>query len=407
MATRYGTSAWVEGVPARRRTAFPAFRGTATAPIVIVGAGLTGCMTAYACAAAGRKVVLLDADRVGQGGSGRGAGWFSDEAAESFRQVELDHGRRAARAVFDAAASAPRELAAAVRRLRLRAGVELRPAIRLLPPGGSDKSLRREVADRKSVGLDATWLTPAFVAREVAVSSAGGMRLRAWGIGDPYRLALGFVSAAVSRGAVCYERSRVVGIDFDRRHATVSLEHGEIDAGAVVVCTGTPAGLFKPLQRHFRSVDRYVVQTDVLPAAVRAHLGSRAAVLCDVESPSHSLWFTSDHRAVFAGADQKPVPARIREQTLVQRTGQLMYELTRLYPEISGVAPARGWDVPIAHTVDQVLIAGPHRNYPHHVFALGTSHDPARAFLASRIVLRHLTGTATPDDEHFAFSRVS
>jgi len=118
------------------------------------------------------------------------------------------------------------------------------------------------------------------------------------------------------------------------------------------------------------------------------------------------LWFTSDGRALFSGADQKAVPARQREQTIVQRTGQLMYELTRLYPDISGVAPANGWDVRMASAADDVLLAGPHRHYPRHLFALGTAHDPARAFLASRILLRHLLGTATRDDEGFAFSRL-
>jgi hypothetical protein len=83
-----------------------------------------------------------------------------------------------------------------------------------------------------------------------------------------------------------------------------------------------------------------------------------------------------------------------------------MYELSRLYPEISGVMPAWGWSVPIAHAPDGGLLAGPHRNFPHQLFAFGTAHDPARAFLASRVLLRHVLGRTTPEDEHLGFARV-
>ena len=108
---------------------------------------------------------------------------------------------------------------------------------------------------------------------------------------------------------------------------------------------------------------------------------------------------------LFTGADQKRPADRLRQQTLVQRTGQLMYELTRLYPAISGAAPSYGWDVPLAHPIDDVLYAGAHRNFPHQLFAFGTSHDPARAFLASRIILRAIQGKSEKDDAHFSFAR--
>lgn len=80
-------------------------------------------------------------------------------------------------------------------------------------------------------------------------------------------------------------------------------------------------------------------------------------------------------------------------------------ELTRLYPDISGVLPAYGWSMPVAQSHDGGLYAGPHRNFPHQLFALGTGHDPARAYLASRVLLRHVTGETTPDDEHLGFAR--
>jgi glycine/D-amino acid oxidase-like deaminating enzyme len=218
-------------------------------------------------------------------------------------------------------------------------------------------------------------------------------------------LTFAFVAAAAKRGARFYEQSRVTKITFDRKVATVSLAAGSIISKNVIVCTGEPTDLFKALRRHFRYEDRYAVMTEPLPAAIRTQLGAPSSILSDTETPAHFLAFTADHRALFAGADQKRPADRLRDKTLVQRTGQLMYELSRLYPAISGTAAAHGWDTPLAHSVDDVLYAGAHRNFPHQFFAFGTLHDPARAYLASRILVRCVLGQSEKEDEHFSFSR--
>lgn len=372
---------------------------------MIVGGGMSGAMTAYACASAGFKVLLLEADRIGLGGSGRATGLISGEACESFRELESRTGRRVARGLFDAVQAAPRELAAMVKRLGIRANFSPAGALRLIPPGQSDKLLRREMAARQAAGLNAAWIAPPAVSRQAAIDSNGALRLADGGFVDPYKLTLGFLAAAIKRGARVYERSRVNKITFTRKTATAFLANGAITTTNLVICIGEPTSLFKPLKRHLRHEDRYAVLTEPLPADVRAALGQRAAVLTDTEVPAHHLWFTSDHRALFAGADQKRPPERLRDKTLVQRTGQLMYELTRLYPAISGVAPAYGWDVPLAHPVDGVPYAGTHRNFPFQLFAFGTSHDPARAYLASRIILRNIQGRPEKSDELFSFAR--
>ena len=405
MNTRYGVAPWTDTVSKKRRE-FPAFKGDIKAPLLIIGGGMTGCMTAYACAAAGQKVILVEADRIGMGGTSRASGFFSSEATESFRELDVRAGRRASRAMFDLQRKAPRELASAVKRLNLKSAFQIQDAIRIVRPGASDKLARKEVSDRAGAGLDASWLAANAVAKLTGVPSAGGSRLRDCGFADPYALAMGFLAAAIKRGAKIHERSKVKKITFDRKVATVTLDGGSVISPCVVVCTGEPNELFKALKRHFRYEERYVVRTAPLPAAVRHEIGPRSAMVWDHDVPAaHQSCFTADHRAVFAGDDQKRPPLRLRDKTLIQRSNELMYELTRFYPAISGVHPSHGWDVPLAHSIDGALYAGAHRNFPHQLFAFGTSHDPARAYLASRILLRAVIGQSEKDDEHFSFSR--
>src|SRR5438128_1794722 len=100
MRTRYGVSPWVHQFPDSRRPDFPSAKGTFTADVVIVGAGLTGSATAHACASAGLKTMVLEAERIGHGSAGRSAGLLLPEPGPAFRDIVQLHGLRAARMAF-------------------------------------------------------------------------------------------------------------------------------------------------------------------------------------------------------------------------------------------------------------------------------------------------------------------
>ena len=139
---------------------------------------------------------------------------------------------------------------------------------------------------------------------------------------------------------------------------------------------------------------------------MRRALGVRPSTFLDSETPAHRVRWTSDHRVLVSGATQKVTPARTRDAVLVQRTGQLMYELLTMFPSISGLAPAYGWESIGGETVDGLPYIGPHRFFPRHLFALGGADDSVTgAFLAARVLLRALQSTPDPDDAVWAFTR--
>jgi glycine/D-amino acid oxidase-like deaminating enzyme len=83
-----------------------------------------------------------------------------------------------------------------------------------------------------------------------------------------------------------------------------------------------------------------------------------------------------------------------------------MYELLTMYPEIAGLRPEFGWDVSYGETADGVMYVGPHRNYPHHLFALGgNSNSVTGSFLAARILARAASGEPAKGDEVFGWTR--
>ena len=373
---------------------------------MVVGGGLTGCVLAYACAAAGLKPVLVEAARLGQAAGGRGPGLLLPDPGPAFLDMRAAHGLRTARYIFETFRRASLDAAANLRRLRIQSA--LAPKDMLVGATATDEQrLHREHAARAEAGLPVRWFTQQGLRSTTTPESVtSGLGLTGAFTLDPYRVCLGLARAAASRGAVLAERTAVSAIKPGSRRVEVTCEGGGvIHAPTVIVATGVATTLFKPLQRHFKPRETYMVQTEPVAAPVRKHVVPADIVLRSWRVPHSYVWRSSDHRLLVAGADQGVVATKQREATRVQRTGQLMYELLLMFPDISGLHPAFGWEASYADTSDGVMYIGPHRNYPRHLFALGGQSSMTGAFLAARILTRALRGQADKGDEVFGWTR--
>ncbi len=406
MKPRYDVPYWVDRFPKHRVPRYPRHRGLLEIEVAVIGGGFTGCAIAHAFAAAGVEVALFEAGRIGHGGTARGLGLLLGEPQVEFRDLAGAYGLRAARWVWKASRRAAQDCAATLRRLKIQCDLRPEPVIHLASTPEDSNRLRREYKARREAGLEVGWLGGNVLARETAIAGREGLKAATnWSL-DPYRACLGLAAAAASRGAVVREESLVRRVRPGRRFVELRTERGDVNAGTVVVATGVATGEFRPLRRHLKELETYTVLTEPLPASVRRDLGRRQAVLRDTATPPHRLRWMRDHRVLFGGADQPATPSRRRENVLIQRTGQLMYELTLLYPAISGYRPAYGWSAGFGLTADGLPYLGAHRNFPRHLFALGHGRNGlATAFLASSLLLRQYTGESTKADALFRFGR--
>jgi glycine/D-amino acid oxidase-like deaminating enzyme len=405
---RYGTSLWLNRVPKTRRPAYPPLREQIDADVAVVGAGLTGCLTTFLFASMGVRVVLVEAGGIGQGGSSASSGVGPGEPDAPFAETAARYGLRDARHVWQESRRSALELAALIRRLRIRCELTRSDLIRFAETPEERMALERDYKARRDAGLDVTALRPARLRSETGIAGAGGIRTAECVQIDPYRAALGFAAAASRRGARIFERSPVARVRAGRKQVDIVTARGGLTAQTVVIATGAPLRELRQLRRHFSSLESYVVQTEPLPARMRRELGRTGAALIDSASPTHVVRRLADDSLLVAGADQEPVRARSQPAVLRQRTGQLMYELSRIYPAISGLPAAAGWSAPYAATVDGLPFIGTHRNFPRHLFALGLGrHGLALAPLAARILLRHFTGEPAKRDDVLGFARLA
>jgi glycine/D-amino acid oxidase-like deaminating enzyme len=408
MSVRYGQPPWPDQYPKSKRPAYPKLTGPLDIPVAIVGGGLTGCAAAYALAAAGVRVALIEADRLAGGATGQAAGLLFASPSVDFLDLERAHGRRVARALWQDTRRAALDAQASLRRLRIPCALQPADAIVAARDGDAElKALKREFSELRDAGVEAAWMSGTALQKATGIEGSGGIKTHGHASLDPYRAALGVARAAAVRGALVFERTPIESIKHLKAGVELSSGKVRVRAGTVIVATGSAKPLFAALARHFVDAETYAVLTPPLGAEIRRTAGTREAIVIDRATPPHRLCWTSDDRILWTGADQPRVPEKARQATLVQRTGQLMYELSLAMPAISGLMPDYGWYAPWSRSVDDLPFIGAHRNYPHHLFALGLGTNLATAFLASRILVRACQGNADRSDEYFGFARIA
>jgi glycine/D-amino acid oxidase-like deaminating enzyme len=398
---------WLDRFPKSRRAVFPRFRGEIDVDVAVVGGGLTGCASAASFAGAGLSVAVLEAERIGAGSTAASPGLIREDFDASFQETADVHGLRAARTLWQGLRRASLDFAAALRRYDIKCDLapqDLLHAVRRDPD--AVKRLRREYDARRAAGFDHTWMNASAVSREASLDAGAAIRTRGF-VFDPFRACLGLAQAAGGRGAAFFEHTPVKRVRAKKKHVEVVTSAGTVRAQAVVIATAAPLADLRALRRHLDHQESYAVVTEPLPAAVRRELGKRAAALRDGAHPPHLLRWLKDDRALFVGADQEPAGARAREKILVQRSGQLMYELSTIYPAISGAMPEWAWELAHDSTSDGLPYIGLHRNFPRHLFALGHGrHGAAVAWLAARLLLRLFQDTPDKGDDLFGFGRI-
>jgi gamma-glutamylputrescine oxidase len=207
--------------------------GVARADVLVVGGGVAAAFVALHLAEAGASVVVLEADRVGSGATGRNAGFVLADGSETFSRV--------ARRAGPDAAVALRTLGlltrAVVSRVAQDEDVDLRfrGSIRL----SQDEVERRDLAaTAREVGgplrfLEAESLPAAYRGR----GFSAGLVDPGDGEVNPLRLVRAAFRRACAEGARLHERSAVLALEESRTGVRATTAGGIAEAGVAVVAT--------------------------------------------------------------------------------------------------------------------------------------------------------------------------
>ncbi|MFC7332992.1 NAD(P)/FAD-dependent oxidoreductase [Rhodocista pekingensis] len=380
-------------IPTRR----PPLTGDVRCDVCIVGAGYTGLVTAIELAQRGYDVVVLEAERIGWGASGRNGGQIVTGFNKSIGTIAGWVGREDAVRLWHLSEEAKTILADLVDRFGIECDLHWGYLLAALKKRQMDEleAWREELA---GLGYDRTRLLDQEQTRaEIATNAYVGSVLdEGSGHLHPLRYVLGLARAAESLGVRIFEGSRVLHLE------TGAAPQAETKTGRVLPRFLVLAGnaylgrLVPEIAGRIMPVATYIIGTEPLgEERARALIPSGHAV-ADTNFVLNYYRRSPDHRFLFGGGVSYSGLDRPDLKQALRRT------MLRFFPQLEEARIDYCWGGHVAITMDRTPHVG--RIGPATYYAQGYSgHGVAMTAICGRLMAEAIAGQAERFD---VFARI-
>ena len=329
---------------------FPAAKGDLKCDVCVVGAGFTGLSTALHLAQRGYDVVVLEAQRVGFGASGRNGGQaIMGQRRDQMELVGLV-GKDHAKELWDIGAQA----VDLVKELCKTPEVRTSFAPGLVHAVHRPRDYKHEVAfvdfmhdtyDYDKISL----LTPE-ACRDTVNSPAyhGGTLDMGSGHVNPLELVLGLARLAEMAGVRIYEGAKVNDIARGEP-AVLTTDAATISANYVVLgCNGYLGRLEKNVAARVMPINNYIVATEPMNPAEQEKLIRNNYAVGDSKFVVNYFRFSEDHRLLFGGTESYGYRFPNDIAKAVRRP------MTEIFPQLKDIKITHAWGGTLSITMNRL-----------------------------------------------------
>jgi gamma-glutamylputrescine oxidase len=373
---------------ANRRLKLLPLQGEITADVCVIGGGYMGLSSAIHLAERGYQVVLLEAERIAWGASGRNGGQCTVGQRQSQEWLEEKFGKDEAHRLWGLGV----EAVDLVRELIQRYGIscDLKRGNLQAAAKSSDAEWYRGHAEKmkSDYGLDCRFVEGEELDYLAGTREfKGGLVENASAHLHPLNYALGLADAARSMGVQLFEQSRVTGYD-GNSPTTVRTNQGSVKARYVILaCNGYLERLEPRVAGRIMPINNFVLATEVLSPEQQQQLNPEDLCMYDAKFVVNYWKMTGDGRFLFGGGENytRRFPADIKR--FVRKY------MVQLYPSSKDFAIDYAWGGTLAVTMNRMPSFG--RLEPDIYYAMGFSgHGVQMATLAGKLIAEAVAGTA-------------
>lgn len=364
---------------------FAPLSGNIRADVCVIGGGYTGLSAALHLAEAGRDVVLIDAQRVGFGASGRNGGQLGSGQRVEQPYLEKMLGQDDARKLW----SLGEDAKALVKSLIAKHDIDcrLRPGVAWSGSSPRDVADLHSYADHMSQHYDYSLEkldADGFSALCPSPDYQGGILDMGAAHLHPLQLVLGLAQAAVAAGVRAFEGTRALRIEHGSR-PVVHTNHGQISAEHIVVAgNGYLGNLDKRVAARVMPINNFIAATEPLGADAARVLAKDIAV-ADSRFVVNYFRLSHDGRLLFGGGESygyrfpSDIAAKVRKP------------MTQIFPHLRDVKIDYAWGGTLAITMKRMPYLT--RSAPNVLSASGYSgHGVGTAIHAGQLMARAIAG---------------
>lgn len=320
------------------------------ADVCVIGAGFTGLSTAIHLAEKGYKVIILEANSVGSGGSGRNVGLVNAGTWAQPDELNKIMGEQAGEKLTAALGEAPKLVFDTIDRLGINAQETRTGNLHMghNGEGEADVDMRYEQLSRR--GADVEVLTGLKCHEYCGTTSIKKALLdKRAGTVNPYAYVTGLAKAAEKLGVKIFENSSVSGVVKEGEQWCVQTEQHTVTADKVVIATNAyTEGEWNDILKTVYFVQYYQIASEPLSGAVADKILPHKNGSWDTRLALSSIRRDKDGRLLLG-----TVGAYQGKQGLYQSWADLMQK--KYFPDLGKVNWQFQWTGKFGFTTDHIM----------------------------------------------------
>ncbi|MFT5452150.1 MAG: gamma-glutamylputrescine oxidase, partial [Enterobacterales bacterium] len=324
-----------------------------TADVCIIGGGFTGLSAALHLAEQGKDVVLLEAEKISWGASGRNGGHVGTGQRKGQEDLEKRYGMDIAQKLW----SLGFDSADLVRNLieKHQIQCELKQGILQLAAKKRDVDYMRQSAAKlqNDYGYEhVRFIEKDEVDQMVGTSNyfAGQLDSASYHL-HPLKYALGLADAAMKAGARLFEHSRVTSYkqDIKTSEVVVHTDSGRVKAKTLVLaCNGYLGNLVPKMAGKIMPINNFVMATEPLGEELAKQLVRDDVAVQDSLFVLNYWKLSEDNRLIFGGGENYTNKFPTDIKSFVRQY------LLKIYPQLESTAIEYGWGGTLAITLNRM-----------------------------------------------------
>jgi gamma-glutamylputrescine oxidase len=338
---------------ANQNPGWPQLQGEITGDVIVIGGGFTGISAALELAQAGYEVVLLEANTVGSGASGRNGGQICTGFSPGQARIESQLGKADAKKCFDIAEDAKRLIETRIATHKIDCDLQWGYLHCALKPG-QEKMMQEWIDEYDALGYHgcAMLSKDELEAKLGSKLYHGAMHEPRAGHFHPLNYLYGIARAAEKAGAQIFENSAVIELDTGAA-PWAKTAGGKVTAKFMIIAGNAYLGkTVKPLYGRVMPVTSYVVTTEPLGENLAKSLIQDNEAVADTNFILDYFRRTRDNRLLFGG--------RASYSTLEPPDlgAYMKPRLVNVFPQLKGVKIDHAWGGYIAITSNRIPDCG-------------------------------------------------
>jgi len=324
--------------------------GRQKADICIVGAGYTGLAAALEAATAGARVIVLEAQSVGFGASGRNGGQIHTGWRKSQQELETWLGAVHARDLWGLSEEAKAQVSALI----IRHAIACDPKSGLVTAAHDASAARGLASEAEHLARVYGYNNLRLLNRPETAGEIGSTIYRGacldsgGGHLHPLLYARGLATAAESAGAQIFERSAVSRMDEQAAGVAVTAADGSVAADRIVLATDAFSGAVAAgLDRYIGHVESFIMATAPIPVDISPVILPNDPAVADTRHVLDYYRKSAAGRLLFAGREAyfgvpKDIAALVRPRLL------------RVFPQLRDVPIEYAWSGTVGITLTRM-----------------------------------------------------